>query len=748
MIQPNKDDWLKVNVSSNSTSDISSNHGSTHLNPANEKSDTSHKKPLFWEASTVIVRKPRQNRSEIDGKKIDEKEKRNIFDYLHDIPSILNTYLSKKSFILKVTSDNGMRVEITTNEPFKKKAQVSANVILQVLRKNFSNLDGKTEVKPVYQESDVFWNKEFCEVELPKLPYRNPAPILENINLISKTAEIPVRFFIIFKPVNQGFSETTYREIQKLRKKGTLDKTNADKLMYKWRESKQYKLRVFFQCKNIVRKVSTEKYRTRTWVGSKEADVVKSFLTNGIINLRDQYATVSLKSGQALRVLFSCSLIKGTVVIPSSVDLHLYHSFPIQNALKEPSDSFISPIMRDPNEIAIPVGKYIQNNVQTNIDTELLINSLRQSMTVFGLSRSGKTGFISNVLIRTHQKCPYVSQIFLALKDETERDKYVYDVLTGYDDPNFKLPWLFISKLRGLDFEAIAQYITSAIGLADNSKRFLIEYLKEFKRKFGKFPRSFEQFLKGFLEFLDRPENRYGKEHGDIYQANKNRIKAIMDSPRFHQVVEGSSQTPQWFKDWINQGMNYGKRIMIDLRKFSKHEKRFIVIAILHMIKTYAIPHEDGKLRRLLVCDEAHIMFYKPKTNESYDADNIGQYKLDEQMDVLINEMANTGTGAIFADQNPIKLLDSIRSQIGTQVCFRISREAAELFTKDTDLINFLHRQPKYICWVESGPASSQFYMKADPPIKDVGDSSEFKNNTEDFTIGNNGNNVPNQGGV
>ena len=321
-------------------------------------------------------------------------------------------------------------------------------------------------------------------------------------------------------------------------------------------------------------------------------------------------------------------------------------------------------------------------------------------------------------------------------------------MLTGYGDPDFKLPWLFISKLKGLDFEAISQYITSAIGLADNSKRFLVEYLKEFKNKSGKFPRSFEEFLNRFLDFLDRPDNRYGKEHGDIYQANKNRIKAFMDSPRFHQVVEGSSQTPQWFKDWINHGMSKGKRIMIDLRKFPKHEKRFLVIAILHMIRTYAKPHEDGKLRRLLICDEAHIMFYKPKTNEHYDADNIGQYKLDDQMDVLINEMANTGTGAIFADQNPIKLLDSIRSQIGTQVCFRISRDAAELFTKDPELINFLHRLPKYICWVESGPASSQFYMKADPPIKDVGNSSEFKNSTEDFTIGNNYNNDLNNGGI
>ena len=708
------------------------------------------RKPILWRSAIIVTRRPIPKDL---ANQTDKQKEQHTFDSLKSIPSILHNYLPNKTYTLEITSDNGIKIKICISETKKENAEIGAQVILHILRSKFHNMDGIVEVKPIYDDSDIFWNDQFCELELPPLPYRKSAPILENINTISKGIKSPIKFFILFKPVHHDFSDGIFHEISRLKKNGILNEIVADKLMYKWRSYTQYKIRVFFQCKDKVYRRSNQdsnrdqnqdpkqnsnqksiqspnkppKSYRKSWTNTKETQIIHNLISNGIVNFRGYKAVISLRASQVRNMLLSSILTGGTVVIPSSIDLHLYHPFPIQNAIREPLDNFISPIMKDPTEQSISIGKYMSKGSMTEIDAELYIDSLRQSMTAFGLSRSGKTAFVSNILIKTHQKCPYISQLIICMKDELEIEKYEYDQITGYDDPQFKLPWLFASTKRGFDIEAIAQYLTSAIGLLDNGKRFLVDYLKEFNNIHGKFPRRFEDFLRGFLDFLNRDENQYGPSHMDIFQSNKNRIKAFIDCDRFNQVVEGSSKTPQWFIDWINPEMAFGKRIIIDLQKFSDPEKKFIVMAILHMIKTYAQPHEDGKLRRLLVCDEAHIMFYKPKTNDHYDADNIGQYKLDEQMDIIINQMANTGTGAIFADQNPFKVLDSIRSQIGTSVCFRISREGAELFSRDTKLQKFLHTMPPYMCWIESGPASSQFFMKSDPPIKEIEDKDAKK---------------------
>ena len=136
-----------------------------------------------------------------------------------------------------------------------------------------------------------------------------------------------------------------------------------------------------------------------------------------------------------------------------------------------------------------------------------------------------------------------------------------YDVIAGYNNLKFEFSWIFESSSKGIYLESIAQYLTSAIGLLDNRKCFLVDFLKEFKNKYGKFPSSCENFLKEFLDFLNRKENQYGSSPEDIFKVNKNRIEVFIDCDRFYQVLEGSSTIPQWFVDWINPKMGKGKRI-------------------------------------------------------------------------------------------------------------------------------------------------------------------------------------------
>ncbi len=338
-------------------------------------------------------------------------------------------------------------------------------------------------------------------------------------------------------------------------------------------------------------------------------------------------------------------------------------------------------------------------------------------MVVFGLTRTGKTVFISNMLYLIDQKYPNVSQLIFSMKDELELENFNVDIITGFDDPKFGVSWIFADKNNNQTIESTAAYIASALGLLDNGKRYIINYLTEIQKNRQKIPRRFENFLMGILNYLKKPENQYGESQGDIWQATKQRIEAFLGNKRFLDAVEGNEKMPEWFMQWLYGIGGRGRKIFLDLRKFNIHEKRFLVLAIFQMIRAYSEPSRDKQLKRLFICDEAHILFYKPKTQDFYDSDNIGQYQIDSQLERIINELANTGTGAIFADQNPFKMLDSIRNQVGTRVFFRISQESAGLFTQDPKFQRFLSFLPDHTCWFESGPASVEFFMKPFPPL-------------------------------
>jgi len=284
-------------------------------------------------------------------------------------------------------------------------------------------------------------------------------------------------------------------------------------------------------------------------------------------------------------------------------------------------------------------------------------------------------------------------------------------VLTG-DSPEFKIPYLFSSSDSDIKIEELARYIASGLGLLDNGRRYIINYCNHLLSEGQGFSPCIQDFLTGVLEYLDEPKNRYGTSQGDIFQATKQRIEALIGDRRFCTIFS-SEINPEWFDNW----MTNGERVILDLRKFNPFIQRFIVLAILQMIREFAKPVGGVNQQALYVIDEAHRLFFKPPTADYYDSDNLGQGALERELDFMINELAICGIGGIFADQNPYKLLDSIRNQIGTTVFFRISREGAQQFSSDRTMQEFLMTMPDHRCWIESNPMEVSVYVAPKSPI-------------------------------
>ncbi len=354
----------------------------------------------------------------------------------------------------------------------------------------------------------------------------------------------------------------------------------------------------------------------------------------------------------------------------------------------------------------------------TNDEVYLPIDILRQHLSIFGLTRTGKSTLLTNLLHKVKKIDRSVSFLIFGLKDGVDIAHYKPDKIYTCNSSDFNVPWVCLAKNSDgakLDLENLASYLAAAMGLLDNTQRYIKIIIMNIIREGKKLPRDFGTFMSYILKYLE--DNPYGESQGDIFQAIRDHILALSEE-RFLQVTQASETIPKWFEDWIlNKSENNGKTIYIDLRGFGVTEQRFIVLSIFHMIQRYAEPDEGERLRRLLLIDEAHILFYPPKVNNYQDSDSIGQQGVDKFLRRLLKELGVTGTGLVFADQDVQSVLSIIVQQTSTKILFRNSRESAKSFTHNPVLIDEIYAYDDHVALLQAGPLGESVVFSADVPV-------------------------------
>ncbi len=222
----------------------------------------------------------------------------------------------------------------------------------------------------------------------------------------------------------------------------------------------------------------------------------------------------------------------------------------------------------------------------TNDEVYLPIDILRQHLSIFGLTRTGENHRLTNLLHKVKKIDRSVSFLIFGLKDGVDIAHYKPDKIYTCNSSDFNVPWVCLAKNSDgakRYLENLASYLAAAMGLLDNTQRYIKIIIMNIIREGKKLPRDFGTFMSYILKYLE--DNPYGESQGEILQAIRDHILALSEE-RFLQVTQASETIPKWFEDWIlNKSENNGKTIYIDLRGFGVTEQRFIVLSIFHMIQ-------------------------------------------------------------------------------------------------------------------------------------------------------------------
>jgi len=102
------------------------------------------------------------------------------------------------------------------------------------------------------------------------------------------------------------------------------------------------------------------------------------------------------------------------------------------------------------------------------------------------------------------------------------------------------------------------------------------------------------------------------------------------------------------------------------------YEKRLLTSAIFQLIRVLIPDREAGKLKNIILIDEAHQLLEKPITNNYDDDDFISREQLEKIFNELLREFRSKGLSFILSDQTPSRLFDCVTTLPSLKIIFRV----------------------------------------------------------------------------
>ncbi len=354
----------------------------------------------------------------------------------------------------------------------------------------------------------------------------------------------------------------------------------------------------------------------------------------------------------------------------------------------------------------------------------ITLNDFIQHCTIFGLTGTGKTYFLSAIIDHFRRYAAgMVGVMVINYGKERQEAFFAADTVLRFGEPGLRIPYFLPPASPALACKVIqqtSQNIVASMGMKYVVNQILYTVMLDWWQQRGALPATLDVLFKSMLVFIDK--HPYGPEaQANLVRATENRVlpfiknQPLIDALRLgdgdiengddgdesdndddreggDEANDGDSSNeanggdvPEWFNDWLD-----GKMVFIDLSACDKYAKQICTYSIFQMVRSRVPVQETHLLHNLIVIDEAHQVLEKAATNDPDDADHIAMVQIEAIFSQLLKEFRSKGVGIIIADQQPSSLMQCAYSQASLRVLFRLSYPCNTLFSSDPEITETL----------------------------------------------------------
>nr|MDO8114082.1 DUF87 domain-containing protein [Candidatus Sigynarchaeota archaeon] len=337
----------------------------------------------------------------------------------------------------------------------------------------------------------------------------------------------------------------------------------------------------------------------------------------------------------------------------------------------------------------IKIGMYsssrnaVPGKDEARLFTSIDIDDLVQHSNVFGITGTGKSYFISNLVNQLQRfKKGMIGILIINYGKKHQEVFFKPDLTLRYGDAGLSVPY-FIMPLDKTEVkkysEQSAHNIVATMGLKYAVKRILPIVMDLWWQQRGCLPASLGGLLNDLLRYIKA--HPYAPEfQANLLQATTNRIHAIVSDASLINAVRLVNTTPDWFTQWLD-----GKTVFLDFSGCDSVAKQLLSYCVFQMVRAL-IPHDETNvLKHFIIIDEAHQILRKPLTGDPNDEDFITMVQTQTIFESLLKEFRSMGVGILIADQQPSSLISCSHSLASNKFIFRLNYPCNTLFFSNPD---------------------------------------------------------------
>lgn len=607
----------------------------------------------------------------------------------------LKDYFSNYScYGLEINTDKEFKWEYFFKVKSMQQANEQGEQFLFRLKTIYNGIDGEFYAKQInFKLSD----QNIWELRFPKPPYLEKISIIKDLINIFHLSNKTVKIFILWK------KKKIPRELFKIRVK-------ILKLKFLGSEKKKY-LQSLWQ---------DDLFRVRIFISTPSQVSIEGLIkaiTNTIRNGKKSAKLVKIKDKYYKKIVL-LNFRKGYFITPRCIDFNIPDEFPLFKPIPLKTENIKYFDIRKRESSNILLGNLILQGRKTKHKIFLDKNSFSQSVLIAGQQGTGKTYLLAQIVHDFYNKLPDIGILILNLGKGNQDHFYKLDTIIKFGSDKFRVPYFNEGVYLKKNLQETATYLIAALGLKNIIEKNMLNVMNAFLDKFGLLPNSLKVLFLNLIKYFE--ENPYHiKFQTNAIRAIKNRVLSLLSNP----ILENSLQlfdnlkNPEWFVDWQN-----GKKIFLDLSSCTIYEKRLLTSAIFQLIRVFTPDRELGKLKNIILVDEAHQILEKPITNNYDDDDYISRHQLERVFNDLLREFRSKGLSFILSDQTPSRLFDCVSLLPSLKILFRLGFPCNVKLISNNEEQEFLSYQKNRQALVINGINGEKFIIETMDfyPIKPI----------------------------
>ncbi len=703
-----------------------------HIQNNYRTNNKTENKSLYWHSWVRITQLPLNNTQ--------NNEK---------MPSWLDDFMGNK-FGVSININNGLTFTFFWLSNSQKEAQIESKAKLRHIKRIFPGLDGITGIASYANEdSNNYANKytdnnhsnnnknnnhdnnqhqnnpmeDLYKIKLPNIPYRNKIPIMSTIAEAATNIpkNIRIQINMVFNRQNH-YKKAHFNNKAHSRSRNSVDPGVYDEIIGLW-TGIPYTTRIF------IKAFPVDGNQNEMVEKNDKMDEILHYIKISLINLEGETAEFEKCEKNDFLSIVKIDSGEEMILTKNTADFHFNSSLilPMKRAKILPGENFTPIFGTSAGKDFLTLGSWKKNGVVQNTDVLIKYESTPLNVLIAGNQGVGKTVQLRNIIHQIQKFRSEVGIIVVNTAKRGEEKKYDGFRVVRYTDDDFSLPYISVGSniLKSIKYASVN--MVGALGLLEYSEKFfripLMDYCNLHSKKPEEFrypvPENFKKLLKVALEHVKRQYDKKTRER--ILSVVTQRIDIFRKDSQFLKRINYSPDLPDWFTGWLYRG----EKIFLDLIECSDDVKRFLVLALLQLIYTQTENrNEMGKnmLKNVIVFDEAHDIFRKPKDDNSGSDSNEGQKALNNLLEKFFTEFRSRSISTIISDQQPSVLMEAVATQPAIKILFNLRKKCAALYA-DADnngFRQFLMEQPHYSAVLLNGNTGERCWMQTNPPILEV----------------------------